>query len=58
MYTLSTDKKPLFPFSIEPIGSVAPKITSGDDFKRLKCAQNHSISFLCPAQSSPLGIYR
>lgn len=56
---MTPNKRPhlIFPFT-EPIGSVAPKITSGDDFRRLKAAQNQDIAFLCPAQASPIAIYR
>lgn len=42
----------------EPVTSVAPKMTSGDDLKRLRVAQNEKISLLCPAQSYPVGAFR
>lgn len=42
----------------EPVTSVAPKLTSGDDYKRLKVATNQSIAFLCPAQSFPVPAFR
>lgn len=43
---------------LEPVTSVAPKMTSGDDLKRLRVAQNEKISLLCPAQSYPVGAFR
>ncbi|XP_055318402.1 cell adhesion molecule Dscam2 isoform X26 [Sitodiplosis mosellana] len=42
----------------EPLQATAPKITSGEDFNRLKVAERNSIAFLCPAQSSPIAAFR
>lgn len=45
-------------FLTEPITKMAPKITSGEDFNRLKVPERNSIAFLCPAQASPPGSFR
>lgn len=42
----------------EPISKIAPKMTSGDDLKRLKVPENGQIALLCPAQSYPVGAFR
>lgn len=42
--------------SVEPVGSVAPKITKGppsDDYHL-----NQDIAILCPAQAFPKPVYR
>ncbi|XP_031640141.1 Down syndrome cell adhesion molecule-like protein Dscam2 isoform X29 [Contarinia nasturtii] len=42
----------------EPVTSVAPKMTSGDDLKRMKVAGQEKVALLCPAQSFPIGAFR
>lgn len=42
----------------EPLQAVPPRITSGEDFNRLKVAERKSIALLCPAQSSPIAAFR
>ncbi|XP_037024236.1 Down syndrome cell adhesion molecule-like protein Dscam2 isoform X37 [Bradysia coprophila] len=42
----------------EPVNSVAPKLTSGDKSRTLDSRRTHSITLLCPAQSSPLPNFR
>lgn len=42
----------------EPITKMAPKITSGEDFNRVKVPERNSIAFLCPAQASPSPSFR
>lgn len=39
--------------SLEPMGSVGPKITTGEDFKHIKGKSGHSLNMLCPAQAYP-----
>lgn len=43
---------------LEPIGSVAPKVNSGDDLKAVKAELNKSITLLCPAQAYPMPVFR
>ncbi|XP_070139439.1 cell adhesion molecule Dscam1 isoform X2 [Drosophila kikkawai] len=42
----------------EPVGSVSPKIDTGEDFKHLKGKSSHDISLLCPAQAYPQPFFR
>ncbi|XP_030242127.1 Down syndrome cell adhesion molecule-like protein Dscam2 isoform X29 [Drosophila navojoa] len=42
----------------EPVGSVGPKLTSGDDSRTTKVQLSHSITLLCPAQAFPVPFYR
>ena len=42
----------------EPMGSVSPKISTGEDFKHIKGKSNHSLSLLCPAQAYPTPYFR
>lgn len=42
----------------EPITSVAPKMTSGDDLKRFKVAERGQVGLLCIGMSSPPPIFR
>lgn len=57
IWAVIESKHDCFPLS-EPVASVAPKITFGGDFNRLKVAQRKSIALLCPAQSSPIAAFR
>lgn len=43
---------------IEPVGSVAPKLTSGDKSRTLDIRRNHNLTLLCPAQSYPVPNFR
>lgn len=43
---------------LEPIGSVAPKVNSGDDLKAVKAEMSKSITLLCPAQAYPMPVFR
>lgn len=44
--------------SIEPVGSVSPKIQPGDEFKMLKQRVGASLNLLCPAQAYPTPVFR
>lgn len=44
--------------SAEPVGSVSPKITAGDDTKRMKIPMNTSTALLCQCQSFPVANFR
>lgn len=44
--------------SLEPMGSVGPKITTGEDFKHIKGKSGHSLNMLCPAQAYPTPFFR
>lgn len=43
---------------LEPVGSVSPKITAGDDTKRMKIGRNTSTALLCQCQAFPVAIFR
>lgn len=43
---------------LEPVGSVSPKISIGEDLKHVKGKQNQGLSLLCPAQAYPQPIFR
>jgi hypothetical protein len=45
-------------FFKEPIGSVAPKVNSGERFKVNEENMGKTLSLLCPAQSYPQAIFR
>jgi hypothetical protein len=47
-----------FDASLEPIGSVAPKVGSGDDLKSVKTEQGKSSTLLCSAQAYPTPVFR
>lgn len=47
-----------FQIFVEPIGSVSPKITAGDDLKRVKIPGWGTIALLCPAMSFPVPVFR
>nr|XP_044249300.1 Down syndrome cell adhesion molecule-like protein Dscam2 isoform X9 [Drosophila takahashii] len=42
----------------EPVGSVGPKLTSGDDSRTVKVKREVSVTLLCPAQAYPVPVYR
>ncbi|XP_036333517.1 Down syndrome cell adhesion molecule-like protein Dscam2 isoform X25 [Rhagoletis pomonella] len=42
----------------EPVGSVAPKLTSGDDSRTVKVHGGQSVTLLCPAQAFPVPLFR
>jgi len=42
----------------EPVGSVGPKLTSGDDSRTVKVKIEASVTLLCPAQAYPVPVYR
>ncbi|XP_026835368.1 Down syndrome cell adhesion molecule-like protein Dscam2 isoform X13 [Drosophila erecta] len=42
----------------EPVGSVGPKLTSGDDSRTVKIKLEASVTLLCPAQAYPVPVYR
>lgn len=48
----------IFGIHIEPVGSVSPKITAGDDTKKVKVPMNTSTALLCQCQSFPVSIFR
>lgn len=43
---------------LEPIGSVSPKVNTGDDLKSVKAETNKSLNLLCPAQAFPTPVFR
>lgn len=42
----------------EPVGSVAPRLTSGDESRVVRISTKHSFTLMCPAQSYPVPAYR
>lgn len=42
----------------EPVGSVSPKINTGDDYNHIKGKSMQDLSLLCPAQAYPQPFYR
>ncbi|XP_055715624.1 cell adhesion molecule Dscam2 isoform X2 [Phlebotomus papatasi] len=42
----------------EPVGSVMPRLMSGNDIKVLVNHENDSVTLLCPAQAFPVAIFR
>lgn len=42
----------------EPVGSVGPKLTSGDKSRSIDIYLNGSVTLLCPAQSFPVPNFR
>lgn len=43
---------------LEPVGSVAPKLTSGDDSRTVRIRMRHNTTLMCPAQSYPIPVFR
>lgn len=52
------NKFPYIRFRLEPMGTVSPKVTVGEDFKHIKSLMNKGLSLLCPAQAYPKPMYR
>ncbi|XP_015039106.2 Down syndrome cell adhesion molecule-like protein Dscam2 isoform X49 [Drosophila pseudoobscura] len=42
----------------EPVGSVGPRLTSGDDSRTVRVAREASVTLMCPAQAYPVPVYR
>ncbi|XP_055594001.1 cell adhesion molecule Dscam2 isoform X48 [Uranotaenia lowii] len=42
----------------EPVGSVAPRLTSGDESRKLLVKYRANVTMLCPAQSFPVPVFR
>ncbi|XP_035788181.1 Down syndrome cell adhesion molecule-like protein Dscam2 isoform X37 [Anopheles albimanus] len=42
----------------EPVGSVAPRLTSGDESRKLLVQRDANVTMLCPAQSFPVPVFR
>ncbi|XP_073812138.1 Down syndrome cell adhesion molecule 1 isoform X13 [Musca autumnalis] len=42
----------------EPMGSVSPKVSTGEDVKHTKVALDGSLSLICPAQAFPTPYFR
>ncbi|XP_058116716.1 cell adhesion molecule Dscam2 [Anopheles coustani] len=42
----------------EPVGSVAPRLTSGDESRKLLVQREANVTMLCPAQSFPVPVFR
>ncbi|CAD7012107.1 unnamed protein product [Ceratitis capitata] len=42
---------------LEPVGSVSPKISIGEDLKHVKGKQTQGLSLLCPAQAYPQPVF-
>ncbi|XP_043064040.1 Down syndrome cell adhesion molecule-like protein Dscam2 isoform X44 [Drosophila ficusphila] len=42
----------------EPVGSVSPKINTGEDLKHVKGKRGQDLSLLCPAQAYPQPFFR
>ena len=47
-----------FVASLEPVGSVAPKVNSYSKFDEITVRHGHTLSILCPAQSFPVPAFR
>lgn len=44
--------------SIEPVGSVAPKVNFLERFKMMQIAKESSTAIFCPGQSFPVAVFR
>ena len=55
-YHYSFFKKKLI--NLEPIGSVKPKLTSGDKSRTEDITISSAHALLCPAQSFPISLFR
>ncbi|XP_055624206.1 cell adhesion molecule Dscam2 isoform X48 [Toxorhynchites rutilus septentrionalis] len=42
----------------EPVGSVAPRLTSGDESRKQVVRLHQNVTMLCPAQSFPVPVFR
>jgi len=47
-----------FPFFPEPVGSIGPRLTSGDESRILRVYLAASATLLCPAQAYPVPFFR
>lgn len=45
-------------FSVEPVGSVPPKINSYSKFDEMSVKNGATLAILCPAQSFPVPAFR
>lgn len=45
-------------YYIEPVGSVGPRLLSGNDIKVIDVALSYTITLLCPAQAYPVPYFR
>ena len=43
---------------LEPVGSVGPRLLTGNDIKVLIASINSIITLLCPAQAYPVPFFR
>lgn len=43
---------------IEPVGSVAPKVSLDDEYKVARVRLGHTLSMACKAQSYPIPVFR
>lgn len=43
---------------IEPVGSVSPKLTTGDKTRNIDIRRKQNITLLCPAQAYPVPVFR
>lgn len=43
---------------LEPVGSVSPKLTSGDKSRTVESKLDKNLTMLCPAQAYPVPFYR
>lgn len=44
--------------ALEPVGSVSPKVTTGEEFKVIRYELAHNLNILCPAQAYPTPVFR
>lgn len=45
-------------FALEPVGTVGPRLTSGDESRIVKIDCTKSATLLCPAQAYPVPLFR
>nr|CAH7736152.1 unnamed protein product [Callosobruchus chinensis] len=43
---------------VEPIGTVVPRLTSGDDIRTVQIRKNLTITMMCPMQAFPIPKFR
>ena len=44
--------------NLEPVGSVSPKVTTGEEFKVIRYELSQNLNILCPAQAYPTPVFR
>lgn len=44
--------------SLEPVGSVAPRVSRKDEFNHDRISSSKTIAIQCPAQAFPVPFYR